>query len=29
MTPTFFLETDYIYNHLHILQNEQKINVGS
>ena len=25
----FFPETDFIYNYLHIVQNEQKINVGS
>jgi len=30
VTPSFFLaETDFIRNYLHIIQNEQKVNVGS
>ena len=29
VTSTFLFIADFIYNNLHIVQNEQKINVGS
>ena len=28
VTPTFLFRNRFIYNYLHIVQNEQKINVG-